>query len=283
MHIVVCIKQVPDSAQIRVHPVTNTIMRQGVPAIINPYDLFALEEALRLRDEVGGEVTVLTMGPPMAEDSLRRALAYGADRAVLLTDRHFAGSDTLATSFALASAIQKIGATWGMPSLVFTGKQTIDGDTAQVGPGIAKRLDLCQLTYVSRVREVDPATSAIVLERRAEGGTQLLSSRLPALITMLDGEQEIRRGSMDDALRAARSEIVRWSAADAGVTDMSKCGLKGSPTVVKKVYAPSARSEKAHIISPHASAPALLADTLIDAIFEKQPGLQTDLASLAAS
>ncbi|TIU56252.1 MAG: electron transfer flavoprotein subunit beta/FixA family protein, partial [Mesorhizobium sp.] len=118
MHIVVSIKQVPDSAQIRVHPVTNTIMRQGVPTIINPYDLFALEEALRLRDAYGGEVTVLTMGPPMAEDSLRKALGYGADRAVLLTDRYFAGSDTLATSFALSQAIAKIGETFGPPEVV---------------------------------------------------------------------------------------------------------------------------------------------------------------------
>jgi electron transfer flavoprotein beta subunit len=129
MHIVVCIKQVPDSAQIRVHPVTNTIMRQGVPTIINPYDLFALEEALRLRDRLGGTVTVLTMGPPMAEESLRKALGIGADRGVLLTDRFFAGSDTLATSFALAQAVRKIGETWGEPEIVFTGKQTIDGDS----------------------------------------------------------------------------------------------------------------------------------------------------------
>ena len=115
MHIVVCIKQVPDSAQIRVHPVTNTIMRQGVPTIINPYDLFAIEEALRLRDKFGGEVTVLTMGPPSAEDSLRKALTFGADRAVLLTDRFFAGADTLATTYALATAIRKIGGTFGPP------------------------------------------------------------------------------------------------------------------------------------------------------------------------
>ncbi len=119
MHLVVCIKQVPDSAQIRVHPVTNTIMRQGVPTIINPYDLFSLETAMRLRDQIGGEVTTLTMGPPSAEDALRKALTYGADRAVLLTDRFFAGSDTLATSYALAQAIRKIGDTWGPPDIVF--------------------------------------------------------------------------------------------------------------------------------------------------------------------
>ncbi len=157
MHFVVCIKQVPDSSQIRVHPVTNTIMRQGVPTIINPYDLFALETALRLRDAHGGEVTVLTMGPPSAEEALRKALTYGANRVVLLTDRFFAGSDTLATSFALSQAIRKIGDTWGAPDIVFAGKQTIDGDTAQVGPGIARRLDLTQLTYISKIVSVDAA------------------------------------------------------------------------------------------------------------------------------
>jgi electron transfer flavoprotein beta subunit len=281
MHIVVCIKQVPDSAQIRVHPVTNTIMRQGVPAIINPYDLYALEAALRVRDEVGGEVTVLTMGPPMAEDSLRRALSFGADRAVLLTDRHFAGSDTLATSFALATAIKKVGDTWGSPSMVFTGKQTIDGDTAQVGPGIAKRLGLTQLTYVSAIRELSLKSQRIVVERRAEGGTQVLSCEMPVLMTMLEGGAEIRRGSLDDALRAARASIVKWSAADAGIEDLAKCGLKGSPTVVKKVYAPSARAEKAHIVGQHSPSAAARADALLEAIFERGPGLESDLRALA--
>jgi electron transfer flavoprotein beta subunit len=195
MHIVVCMKQVPDSAQIRVHPVTNTIMRQGVPTIINPYDLFALEEAMRWRDRFGGEVTVLTMGPPMAEDSLRKALTFGADRAVLLTDRFFAGSDTLATSFALAGALAKIEQEFGKPLMIFTGKQTIDGDTAQVGPGIAKRLGLNQLTYVARIVDLAPEEGHITVERRAEGGVQVLSTRLPVLITMLEGVNEIRRGS----------------------------------------------------------------------------------------
>jgi len=281
MHIVVCIKQVPDSAQIRVHPVTNTIMRQGVPAIINPYDLYALEQALQIRDQVGGEVTVLTMGPPMAEDTLRRALSFGVDRAVLLTDRFFAGSDTLATSYALATAIQKIGETWGTPSLVFTGKQTIDGDTAQVGPGIAKRLGLTQLTYVSGFREITPKSQHIVVERRAEGGTQVLSSQLPVLVTMLDGGDDIRRGSLDEALRAARAQVIKWNAADAGITDLTKCGLKGSPTIVKKVYAPSARAEKAHIVGQHAPTPSVLADSLLEEIFGKLPALEAELNQLA--
>jgi len=279
MHIVVCIKQVPDSTQIRVHPVTNTIMRQGVPAIINPYDLHAIEEALRLRDLLGGTITALTMGPPMAEDSLRKTITLGVDRAVLLTDRQFAGSDTLATTYALATAIQKIGATWGAPSLVFTGKQTIDGDTAQVGPGIAKRLGLTQLTYVSRIRELDKEKGRLVVERRAEGGIQVLASRTPALITMLDGGGELRRGTMSDALRAARAEVVRWSAADAGIADPGKCGLRGSPTIVKNVFAPSPRADKAKQLAVDNAALGDVAEALIREIFARQAGLASDLRS----
>ena len=281
MHFIVCIKQVPDSAQIRVHPVTNTIMRQGVPTIINPYDLFALETALRLRDEQGGEVTVLTMGPPSAEDALRKALTFGADRAVLLTDRFFAGSDTLATSYALAQAIRKIGETWGAPDIVFAGKQTIDGDTAQVGPGIARRLGLNQLTYISKIAGLDAAARTIDLERRAEGGVQVLRSALPCLVTMLEGSAEIRRGAFADALRAARAEIVTWSAAAAGVEDLQKCGLRGSPTVVKCVFAPTPRADKAKAIEPKPRAKET-AEDLIAALFEAKPTLAADLERLAA-
>ena len=276
MHIVVCIKQVPDSAQIRVHPVTNTIMRQGVPTIINPYDLFALEAALRLRDKHQGTITVLTMGPPMAEESLRRALSFGPDRAVLLTDRAFAGSDTLATSYALANAIRQIGESFGAPDIVFTGKQTIDGDTAQVGPGIAKRLNLHQLTYVAAIRELDLHAGKITVERRAEGGVQVLSTKLPCLITMLEGTNEIRRGSIDVALAAVRAEIVTWNAASAGITDLARCGLKGSPTVVKKVFAPAPRSEKAFQIDPAGGSDAL-ASAAIDEIFKRLPMLEREL------
>lgn len=276
MHIVVCVKQVPDSAQIRVHPVTNTIMRQGVPSIINPYDLFALEEALRLRDKFGGEVTVLTMGPPMAEDSLRKALTFGADRAVLLTDRFFAGSDTLATSFALATAIGKVAESFAPIDLVFTGKQTIDGDTAQVGPGIAKRLNLLQLTYVARIVALDPDAKRIEVERRSEGGVQVLQTKLPCLITMLEATNEIRRGTMADALRAAHVDIVKWSAKDAGVADIAKCGLRGSPTVVKRVFAPPARAEKAAMVDAAGGADALVAE-----MFKRRPQLEAELKALA--
>ena len=283
MHTVVCIKQVPDSAQIRVHPVTNTIMRQGVPTIINPYDLFALEAALRLRDLHGGTITVLTMGPPMAEDSLRRALCFGANRAVLLTDRAFAGSDTLATSFALSQAVKKIGETFGPVDIVFTGKQTIDGDTAQVGPGIARRLGLNQLTYVAAIREVNLEAGTITVERRAEGGVQVLSTKLPCLITMLEGTNEIRRGSIDVALRAARAEIVTWNAAAAGITETVKCGLKGSPTVVKRVFAPPARSEKAFQIDIAGLAADQMATNALEEVFKRLPSLEKELTHLAQS
>lgn len=277
MHIVVCMKQVPDSAQIRVHPLTNTIMRQGVPTIINPYDLFAIEEAMRWRDRFGGEVTVLTMGPPMAEESLRKALTFGVDRAVLLTDRYFAGSDTLATSFALAAALRKISQEFGEPLMVFTGKQTIDGDTAQVGPGIAKRLGLNQLTYVSRIAELDPVGRRITVERRAEAGVQVLSTRLPALITILEGVNEIRRGTLDDAYRAARAKIVTWSAADAEISDFSKCGLRGSPTIVKKVFAPAPRSERAYQIPAGDLSMEAIAEKTMQEIFKRKPAIETDL------
>ncbi len=276
MHSVVCIKQVPDSAQIRIHPVTNTIMRQGVPTIINPYDLFALEEALRLRDRFRGRVTVLTMGPPMAETALRKALAYGADAAVLMTDRLFAGSDTLATSFVLASGIAKIAAEHPV-DIVFAGKQTIDGDTAQVGPGIASRMTLNQLTYVERIAELDPDRRQIVVHRRAEGGVQVLATRLPCLVTMLEGANEIRYASMDDMFRAARADIVTWSAADAGIAEVDKCGLRGSPTVVRKVFAPSPRTEKAKPIDIAGKSSAEIADAVIETLLTANPKLRGDL------
>ncbi len=277
MHIVVCIKQVPDSAQIRVHPVTNTIMRQGVPTIVNPYDLFAVEEALQLREKHGGTITVLTMGPPMAEDSLRKVLTFGVDRAVLLTDRVFAGSDTLATTYALASAIQKIAETYGPVDVVFTGKQTIDGDTAQVGPGIAKRLGVRQLTYISRIAALDLGEGTIEVERRCESGVQVLCTKLPCLITMLEGTNQIRRGAMADALRAARAEIVKWGARDAGIAEVAKCGLKGSPTIVKRVFAPQPRIEKATFVEPGEQPPA---EALIAEIFARAPKLESTLETL---
>jgi electron transfer flavoprotein beta subunit len=282
MHIVVCIKQVPDSAQIRVHPVTNTIMRQGVPAIINPYDLFALEEALRLKDKHGGTVTVLTMGPPQAEGALRKALSYGADDAILITDRAFAGADTLATSFALASAIRQIRK--NMPvDMVFTGKQTIDGDTAQVGPGVAKRLDFQLLTYVSKVSSVLPEQGQIVVERRAEGGVQLLKSKLPCLITILEGNNEMRFATMPNMFRAARHAVKVWDREAAGITDedIVKIGLKGSPTVVSKVFAPTPHTDPAEMIEVESGNPKDIADTVLAKMFTRFPAVAKEIAKRA--
>jgi len=280
IHIVVCIKQVPDSAQIRVHPVTNTIMRQGVPAIINPYDLFALEEALRIKDKFGGFVTVITMGPPQAEAALRKALSFGADDAILVTDRAFAGADTLATSFALASAIRQIEK--GMPvDLVFCGKQTIDGDTAQVGPGIAKRLNLELLTYISSIVSVNTDKKEIVVQRRSEGGVQVLKTRLPSLVTMLEGSNEMRFATMPNMIRAARTTIKRWDRVAAGIEDVTKIGLKGSPTVVSKVFAPSPKTVKAEIIQTNSGEPDEMAATLLMKMFTKYPHVREQLEKSA--
>jgi electron transfer flavoprotein beta subunit len=276
MHIVVCIKQVPDSAQIRVHPVTNTIMRQGVPAIVNPYDLFALEEALRLKDQYGARVTVLCMGPPQAEAALRKAISFGADEAILVTDRAFAGSDTLATSFALASAIRKIQE--DMPvDIVFAGKQTIDGDTAQVGPGIAKRMDLQLLTYVSKIVDLDLDQREITLHRRAEGGVQVLKTKLPCLITMLEGTNEMRFATMSNMFRAARYPLKQWDKDAAGIEDVSKIGLKGSPTIVSKVFAPQPKSQRAEIIDCESNQPKDLAVTLLAKMFTRYPNLAEEI------
>ncbi len=281
MHIVVCIKQVPDSAQIRVHPVTNTIMRQGVPAIINPYDLVALEEALRLKDRYGGRVTVLCMGPGQADVALRKALSFGADEAILVSDRSFAGSDTLATSYALAAAIRQIQK--DMPvDVVFTGKQTIDGDTAQVGPGIAKRLGMQLLTYVSSIESVDIERREITVQRRAEGGVQVLKTALPALVTVLEGINEMRFATMDDMFRSARYPLKTWDKTAAGIEDLSKIGLKGSPTVVAKVFAPSPKAQKAERVETQSNAPKDLAITLLTKMFTRYPQIEREVIKRGA-
>jgi electron transfer flavoprotein beta subunit len=279
MHIVVCIKQVPDSAQIRVHPVTNTIMRQGVPAIINPYDLFSLEEALRLKDLHGGRVTVISMGPPQAENALRKCISFGADDAILITDRAFAGADTLATSFALAAAIQKIDEDMKV-DLVFAGKQTIDGDTAQVGPGVAKRLDMQLLTYVSSVDEVDLEKRTIKAQRRAEGGVQLLTTSLPCMVTMLEGSNVMRFATMDNMFRAARLPLKIWNKDDAGITDPGKIGLKGSPTLVSKVFAPQPNTKPAEMIETESGEPRDIVITLLGKLNTQHPKLSESIARI---
>ncbi|MFT3759290.1 electron transfer flavoprotein subunit beta/FixA family protein [Thauera sp.] len=270
MHIAICIKQVPDSAQIRVHPVMNTIMRQGVPTIVNPYDLFALEEALRIKDRTGARITVLTMGPAQAEEALRKCLSLGVDEAILITDKVFSGADTLATSYVLAAALKTLDAQTPI-DLVFTGKQTIDGDTAQVGPGIAIRLGWQLLTYVSKLRELDPAARRIVVERRAEGGVQVLESALPAVVTMLEGSNELRFADMPGMFRAARQEVQRWNRDSIGV-ELSQVGLKGSPTVVAQVFGPKPKSVKALRIDGDTA--DAIAEAFVDKLFADHPQLE---------
>ena len=274
MHIAVCIKQVPDSAQIRVHPVTNTIMRQGVPAIVNPFDLFALEEALRIKDRTGARVTVLSMGPPQAEDALKKCISLGADDAILVTDKAFSGADTLATSYVLAAALRTLHEKQPL-DLVFTGKQTIDGDTAQVGPGIAIRLGYQLLTYVSRIVKIDVQDRSIVVERRAEGGVQVLESRLPAVITMLEGSNTIRFADMPGMFTAARQETQHWNRETVGITDLTQVGLKGSPTVVAQVFAPKPKAVKALRIE--GETPAAMAEAFVDKLFTDYPQLEEAL------
>ncbi len=282
MHSVVCIKQVPDSSQIRIHPLTNTIMRQGVPSVVNPYDLFSLEAALRLRDRLGGKVTAITMGPQMATEALAKCLSHGADETILLSDRIFAGSDTLATSNALSYAIRNIEKTAPV-DLVFCGKQSIDGDTGQVGPGLAWRLGLEQLTYVAKIEQIDTRAREITVHRRTEGGVQVVKTALPALITMLEGVNNIRFGGMEDAFRAAETDIERWDAGDIGPIDPATVGLKGSPTKVKKVFAPQVKTEKARMIEADGDAPRALADAVLDALIADYPTLLDDIKKSAAT
>jgi electron transfer flavoprotein beta subunit len=271
MHIVVCIKQVPDSAQIRIHPVTNTIMRQGVPAIVNPFDLFALEEALRLKDRFGARVSVITMGPPQAEAALRKTISFGADEAILVTEKVFAGADTLATSYVLASAVRRLHEQRPV-DIVFTGKQTIDGDTAQVGPGLAIRLGFQLLTYVSSIERIDPQEREIVVHRRAEGGVQVLRSCMPCVITMLEGTNEMRFATMPGMFRAARTAVTRWDRTSAGIEQISKVGLKGSPTIVARVFAPTPRSVTAERIDGDSARE--VADKFVARLFARNPELE---------
>lgn len=241
LHIVVCIKQVPDSREIRIDPVNNTLIRQGVPSIVNFYDLHGLEEALRIKDELGARITVMTMGPPPAVKSLKQCISLGADEAVLVTDRGFAGADTLATSYVIAMAIEKIAETWGPVDMVFCGKQTLDGDTGQVGPGIACRLDLEQLTYVSKVEDVNDENKTVRVHRKLEDGFEVVETKMPVLLTALKELNEVRRAPLPGMIRAARYEPVTWTTADFPNIERAKIGLKGSPTIVSKTWVPEQR------------------------------------------
>ncbi len=238
MHIVCCIKQVPDTTQVKIDPETNTLIRAGVESICNPYDLVAVEMAVRLTEKYGGKVTVISMGPPQTVSALRECLSLGAHEAVLLTDRAFAGADTLATSYTLSQAILTIAKTEPV-DLVICGKQAIDGDTAQTGPGIATRLGYNQFTYVSEI--VDSRDNTIIVKREVEGGSEIVEGKLPALLTV---ELELctpRYAPLPELVRALRQEIKTWGANEIGASS-ERLGLKGSPTSVKKIFSPPVRT-----------------------------------------
>lgn len=242
MHIIVCIKQVPNTADVRIDPKTNTIIREGVESIVNPFDMYAIEEAIHLRERYGGKVTVISMGPMQAQDALKEAVAMGADNAVLLSDRAFAGSDTLATSYTLANAIRKLEPY----DIIICGKQASDGDTAQVGPGIAVHLDLPQITFVRKIEEVKlPEASGkkgcIRAERLMEEGYEVIESSLPVMITVVKEINEPRLPSLKGKIRANKMEIPVWNAENIGA-DKDRIGLVGSPTVVDKIFSPPKRT-----------------------------------------
>ncbi len=265
LHIVVCVKQVPDSREIRIDPKDNTLIRQGVPSIVNFYDLHGLEEALRIKDEQAARVTVVTMGPPPAEKGLKECISLGADEAVLVTDRGFAGADTLATSYVVAKTIRKVEETWGPVDLIFCGKQTLDGDTGQVGPGVACRLDTEQLTYVSKVVEVDAENRTITVHRHVEDGVEVVRTRMPALVTALKELNKVRRATLPGMLRAARYKPTVWTTADFPDLERAKIGLKGSPTIVSKTWVPEAR--KANTTMLPADSAEAAAEALVDKLW----------------
>lgn len=235
MHIVVCVKQVPDTTNVRINPETNTLMREGVESIMNPFDEYALEEALRLKDAMGARVTVVSMGPPQADAVLREAMARGADDGVLLTDRAFAGADTLATSYAIAQAIKKINA---RPDLVLFGKQAIDGDTAQVGPGVSEFLGMPLVTYVKSIKVAD---GVFTVETLMDEGVDVIEGRLPAVMTVVKEASTPRFASLRGWMAAKAAEVPRWGAKDVEAA-VEMCGLDGSPTKVVKIFAPPVKT-----------------------------------------
>jgi electron transfer flavoprotein beta subunit len=235
MNIVVCVKQVPDTTDVRINPETNTLIRQGVASILNPFDAYAIEEAVRIKEKLGGVVTVVSMGPPQAMQILRDAISVGADQGILVSDPAFAGADTLATSYTLAVAIRKIGDV----GLVLCGKQAIDGDTAQVGPGIAVHLGLPQIAFVRKIREV--GNERIIAERMVEEGIEVVSSSLPAVVTVVKDINQPRLPSLRGKIAAQKAVIPVWTSKDLSV-ESGRIGLKGSPTWVKSIFTPPPRS-----------------------------------------
>lgn len=259
MWVVACIKQVPDTTQVKVDPVTGTLIREGVPFILNPYDANALEEALRLKDRYGFRVAAISMGPPSAESVLRQSLALGADEAILLSDRAFGGADTLATSRVLAAAIKRL-AEGEEIGLVVCGRQTIDGDTGQIGPGLAARLDCAQLTLVDRIESLDVAARRLKVRRKLEGRHEIVEAPLPALVSVVREINRPRYPKVPMRLAAQQAPIPRW---DNGVLRLNPdtVGLKGSATQVRKIFSP--QREKGEILGDGLADPAEAARLLV--------------------
>jgi len=234
MNIIVCIKQVPDTAEVKINPETGTLIREGVPTIVNPFDMHAIEAGLQIKEKVGGKVTVLTMGPPQAEAALREAISMGADDALLLSDRAFAGSDTWATSYTLSRAIEKLGA-----DVIICGKQAIDGDTAQVGPEVAEFLNIPHISYIRKIEDV--TNGSIRVQRLMDEGYDIVESTLPVLLTVVKELNEPRLPSLKGKMTAKKAEIKKWVSSDI-LADENNLGLRGSPTQVKNIFTPQARS-----------------------------------------
>jgi electron transfer flavoprotein beta subunit len=265
MQVVVCIKQVPDTTQVAIDPKTNTLIREGVPFIMNPYDTNALEEALRLKDRYGFKVTAVSMGPPNAEATLRKALAVGADDAVLLSDRAFGGADTLATSMVLSQAVKRLNEDEEVV-FVLCGKQTIDGDTAQVGPGIATRLKMAQLTLVDRVENVDLKARVVRVRRKLEGRHEIVEAPLPAMVTVVREINKPRYPTVPMRLQARDTVISMWNN-DVLMLDVNKVGLKGSPTQVRRIFSP--QRDKGEMIGDGAREPLQAAKLLVEKLLSK--------------
>ena len=231
MKVLVCIKQVPDPENAKMDAKSGTVVREGVELMVNPFDLYAIEEGLRIKEKMDGEVVAISMGPPQAEQALREVIGMGVDRGILLTSRDFAGADTWATSYTLAKACEKIGDY----DIIICGKQAIDGDTAQVGPGMAAQLGIPQITFVRKIDEI--SGKSIKAERLVEGGYEVISSPLPLLITVVKEINEPRLPTLKGRLNAKKAEIAHWGPEDIAA-DKDKIGINGSPTVVDEIFTP---------------------------------------------
>lgn len=236
MNICVCIKQVPDTNEIRIDPETNTLIRAGVPSIVNPFDTYALEAAVRLKEKLGGRVIVISMGPPQAAEAVRSCLAVGADEGYLISGRKFGGSDTLATSYILSEAIKTVEKREGISfDLILAGKQAVDGDTAQVAPEIAEHLGLPQVTYALGIEEKG---GELRIKRDCDNGYDIISVKLPAVITVVRLPYEPRYPSIGPWLESKKRSIPVLTEDDLSTIDLGRCGLNGSPTKVKRSYTP---------------------------------------------